>query len=157
MDHKSDSVGLKLRKLGPLYLLSLKLETFVMRVSTLISMKKSILLILFIAMSIMGCKKERIQTDSERTTEHIKSVISENKLGRIAAYSTGETRPSSMLRTDGTQFSFKDGYVSLLRGENTVSYNLALLKNYEIQELVIVNTVNGDFQTRLEKTLILMF
>jgi len=118
-------------------------------------MKRNILLIIIVAMSIIGCKKDEIHTEAEKTAEHLKEVISENKLKRIVAYKTGLFEPTTLPSKYGVEFSFKDGYISIFDGFNTDSYNLANLKTYQIRYL----TITADFSsnTKSEKTLILTF
>ena len=71
------------------------------------------------------------------------------------AYKDGEGEPTRVLATNGTKYSFSNGYVTIFDGSNDISYNLAYLVNYEIKDLAVSQgSVNED---KIETTLFLVF
>jgi hypothetical protein len=118
-------------------------------------MKKiAICILLALCIVNMSCKKETISpTQAEVTASQLQNVIHTNSIHRVVAVGIGNIFPNSFSSTEGTVFSFSNGFITISGYDE--SYNLAYLVSYNIANVNIVN--NNGSSAGSDQALILNF
>ncbi|OQP39760.1 hypothetical protein A4H97_16170 [Niastella yeongjuensis] len=93
-----------------------------------------------LALSFAGCKKEEISpTHAVQTENELKALIEKNRVQRIYPLPLKAGFPNQFPASQGTAWSFSNGFIYMHYNGSIPAYNLDYLVYYAIQSVAIDN------------------